>query len=72
MHTRGSALNDVGWIEWWKVLEPEAGCFGFAVSKLPRLDYLVVFRTNDFKGVTVRNGIFSDDPLDWRAKKRLE
>ena len=41
MHLGFAATDHVAWLQAWQVLEPQAGCLGFAVAKLPRLDDLM-------------------------------
>ena len=36
-----STRHHIGWFKFWQTLQPQASCFGFPVTKLPWLDYLI-------------------------------
>lgn len=41
MHPRHSSIDDIRRLQKWQTFQPKACSFGFAVSKLPRLDNLI-------------------------------
>ena len=66
MNASFTAFSDVRWREFWKVLQPKAGCLYLAVSKLPRLDNLI--RLPDPAGNDA-HGVLQSDPFDVAAKQ---
>ena len=62
MHLGFSTFNYLRWLQFGQVLEPQAGCLGFTVAKLPRL--------NDLLGggdgaADDADRIFNAPPVDW-------
>ena len=72
MNTRLAPADNLGRLEWWQVLEPQAGRFRLSVAELPRLDKLVVFASDQAGSEAVHDRVFDSDFLDWRMSEQTE